>query len=230
MDPRRIYIVTWLCTPNGVDLGDDPVVGALVNVHLVADDLSDAIQKSSALVAESGWLADPRPKGFCLHFEDELDDFEFVEIREMLQEALEIGPVFMCHCFEKDDPLYNKECENYIWLLDWYADNESDPEVEHIDDASAIMAVFLKCEGLPEVVNEGYEWISSMGWTPDDEPRWAEQLAYSDIDDRVNPQYQICALEAFRDGNSIYIQSYPRADGYPDRVFPLCEPDDLDSE
>lgn len=227
MCPRRIYIVTWLCTPNGVELDHDPVAGASVNVHLIADDLPDAIGKSSALVAEAGWLADPSPTGFCLHFEDELDDVEFDEVRQMLQDTIDEGPVILCHCFEKDDPLYDKECENYIWLLEWHADNESNPEVAHIDDASAIMAVFLKCVGLLEVVSEGYEWISSMGWIPDDEPRWAEQLVYSDIDDRVHSMYQTCALEAFRDDHSIYIQSYPRADGYPDRVFPLCEPDGI---
>jgi hypothetical protein len=225
MDPRRIYIVTWLCTPSGIDLGDDPVAGALVNVHLVANHLADAIQESSVLVAESGWLSDPGPNGFCLHFEDELDNVEFDEVREMLQDTLDNGPVFMCHCFEKDDPLYNIECENYIWLLDWVADNESDPNYADIEGASAHMAVFLKGKELLDVIGEGYEWISSLGWNPDDEPRWAEQLAYSDIDDRVHSQYQIPALEAFRDGYSMYIQAFSRAEGYPERVFPLCQPD-----
>ena len=225
MDPRRIYIVTWLCTPNGVDLGHDPVAGAFVNVHLIADDLPDAIRKSDALVAESGWLADPSPKGFCLHFEDEVDDVEFDEVRQMLREVLDEGPVFMCHCFEKNDPLYNKECENYIWLLDWVAENESCSEVANIEDACAQMAVFLKCNELLGVVSEGYEWISSIGWNPEDEPRWAEQLAYSDIDDRVQSEYQICALEAFRDGHSIQIHPYSREDGCPDRLSPLCEPE-----
>ncbi len=131
-------------------------------------------------------------------------------------------------CYKHDDPLYNKECDHYIWLLDWEADNESDPDFVHIEDACAHMAVFLKCEGLLEVVDEGWEWIQSMGWNPDDEPRWAERLVYSDIDDRVHSQYQIPALEAFRDGYSIYIQAFPRAEGYPERVFPLCEPEETD--
>tara|TARA_R110002072_G_scaffold150953_1_gene299719 strand:- start:63246 stop:63950 length:705 start_codon:yes stop_codon:yes gene_type:complete len=230
MSEPRIYFVHWVCKPGTVELPDEELAGAMIIVHLIGNDIRDAIEKSKQIAIDSGWIPEPIPYMYSLHFQDEMEFIGEEYILEGMQRVIEDGPWISIVWFSQDDELYDIERSKYIWLLDWEAENVSDERADGIVDAHAHMAVFLRCEGLAEAVDEGYDWISSMGWIPDDEPSWAEQLCYSDIDDRVHPQYQFAALEAFRDGHSMYFQMFAQADGYPDRVFPLCYSDDEDEE